>query len=257
MSDILLSEDRGRIRVLTLNRPKAKNAFNDDLYDALRDALLAAADDPRVAVVVVTGAEGAFSAGQDLSEMAKQRTPEEAASTGFMPFVNVLQTFAKPLIAAVDGVAVGIGVTMLMHCDLVFASDRARFRAPFVSLGIAAEAGSSALFQDRLGWQNTAHLLFASPFVGAEEAKEMGLAWKVAPADRLLDEVLAYAEQIAAMPVESLVENKKLLLDVRVPRVLDARPREEAALARVVGGPANMEAINAFMQKRKPDFSNL
>jgi enoyl-CoA hydratase/carnithine racemase len=257
MSDSLLIENKGRVRLLTFNRPKAKNAFNDELYDAVRDALISAVDDPNVAVVVLTGAEGAFCAGQDLSEMTKSRTPEEAASSGFMPFVDTIQTFPKPLIAAVNGVAVGIGVTMLLHCDLVFAADSARFRAPFVSLGIAAEAGSSALFPDRMGWQNTAHLLFTSAFVPAPEAVEMGLAWKQFPDERLLDEVLTYAEQIAAMPVSALVENKQLLLDVRVPRVLDARPREEAALARVVGGPANLEAINAFMQKREPDFSNL
>ncbi|MEY2569055.1 MAG: hypothetical protein QOE35_3584 [Actinomycetota bacterium] len=257
MSDILLTEDRGRVRVLTLNRPQAKNAFNDDLYDALRDALTGAADDPSVAVVVITGAEGAFSAGQDLSEMGKARTPEEAASRGFMPFVDTLQSFPKPLIAAVNGVAVGIGVTMLLHCDIVFTSERARFRAPFVSLGIAAEAGSSVLFPERLGWQNTAHLLFTSSFLSAAEAVDMGLAWRAFPDERLLLEVLSYAEQIAAMPVSSLVENKQLLLDVRVPRVKDARPREEAALGRVVGSPANREAIAAFMQKREPDFSGL
>jgi enoyl-CoA hydratase/carnithine racemase len=257
MSDVLLTENKGRIRILTFNRPRAKNAFNDDLYDAARDALQAAADDPGVAVVILTGAEGAFCAGQDLSEMTKARTPEQAASSGFMPFVDTLQAFPKPLIAAVNGVAVGIGVTMLMHCDLVFAAERARFRAPFVSLGIAAEAGSSALFPQRLGWQNTAHLLFTSSFVSASEAVDMGLAWRSYPDERLLVEVLSYAEQIAAMPVAALVENKKLLLDVRVPAVLEARPREEDALARVVGSPANLEAINAFMEKRTPDFSNL
>jgi enoyl-CoA hydratase/carnithine racemase len=257
MSDVLLIEDKGRIRVLTFNRPEAKNAFNDDLYDAVRDALTEAADDPQVAVVVLTGAGGAFSAGQDLSEMGKARTPEEALSRGFMPFVDVLQCFPKPLIAAVNGVGVGIGVTMLLHCDLVFMAEGARLRAPFVSLGIAAEAGSSTLFPDRIGWQNTAHLLFGAPFVPASEAVEMGLAWRCVPDGELMSEVLAYAETIAAMPVSSLMENKQLLLDVRVPKVKDARPREEAALGRVVGSPANREAIAAFMQKRKPDFTGL
>ena len=145
MSDVLLTEDKGRVRLLTFNRPQAKNAFNDDLYDAVTAALRDASEDGNVAVVILTGAEGAYCAGQDLSEMTKSRTPEEAASSGFMPFVDTLQTFPKPLIAAVNGVAVGIGVTMLLHCDLVFASERARFRAPFVSLGIAAEAGSTVL----------------------------------------------------------------------------------------------------------------
>ena len=257
MSDVLLIENQGRIRLLTFNRPQAKNAFNDELYDAARDALIDAAEDPGVAVVVLTGAESAFSAGQDLSEMTKARTPEEAASSGFMPFVNTLQTFPKPLIAAVNGVAVGIGVTMLLHCDLVFTGERARFRAPFVGLGIAMEAGSSALFPQIIGWQNTAHVIFTSSFVSAAEAVDMGLAWRSYPDERLLVEVLNYAEQIAAMPVAALVENKKLLLEMRVPTVLESRPREEEALARMVGSPANLEAINAFMQKRNPDFTNL
>ena len=257
MSDVLLTEDRGRVRILTFNRPKAKNAFNDELYDAATAALRAAADDPSVAVVILTGAESAFSAGQDLSEMTKPRTPEQAATSGFMPFVDTLQVFPKPIIAAVNGVAVGIGVTMLMHCDLVFVGERARLRAPFVSLGIVVEAASSALFPQRLGWQNTADLLFRSDFVSASEAVAMGLAWRAYPDERLMVEVLNYAEKVAAMPVAALVENKKLLLDVRLPQVVEARKREEDALGRVVGTPANLEAIKAFMEKRTPDFSNL
>ena len=257
MSDVVLTEDRGRVRIITLNRPKAKNAFNDDQYDAARDALQAAAEDSRIAVVVLTGAEGAFSAGQDLSEMGKARTPEEARTSGFMPFVDVIQEFPKPLIAAVNGVAVGIGVTMLLHCDIVLVGESARLRAPFVSLGIAAEAGSSVLFVERMGWQNTAWMLFTSTFVTSEEAVEMGLAWRRYADDKLMDEALALAGQIAEMPVASLVENKRLLLDARIDAVKAARPREEATLARVVGSPANIEAIQAFMQKRAPDFSNL
>ena len=257
MSDVLLVENLGRVRVLTFNRPEAKNAFNDDLYDATTEQLRAAANDPNVAVVVLTGAGGAFSAGQDLSEMTKARSPEQAASSGFMPFVDTLQSFPKPLIAAVNGVAVGIGVTMLLHCDLVFVGERARLRAPFVGLGIVVEAGSSALFPEAIGWQNTADLLFRSDFVSGAQAVEMGLAWRSYADERLLVEVLNYADQIAAMPVAALMENKKLLLEVRLPPVVEARQREEDALARVVGSPANREAISAFMQKRKPDFTGL
>jgi len=257
MSDILLIERRGRVCVVTLNRPQAKNAFNDDLYDATRAALSAAADDPDVAVVVLTGAEGAFSAGQDLSEMGSLPTHDDGEPHGFMPFVDVLQAFPKPLIAAVNGVAVGIGVTLLLHCDLVFAADSARFRAPFVSLGIATEAGSSALFPARLGWQDTAHLMYTAAFVDATGAHDIGLVWRVTSPDRLMADALEVADAIAAMPVAALVENKRLLLAARLPAVLEARPREEAALARMVGAPANREAISAFMQKRPADFSNL
>lgn len=258
MSDILLTEDRGRVRILTLNRPQRKNAFNDDLYDALRDALSAAADDNAVAVVVLTGTEGAFSAGQDLSQMtALAQVDADGRPRGFRPYVDVLQEFPKPLLAAVNGVAVGIGVTSLLHCDLVWAAESARFRAPFTSLGIVTEAGSSLLFPAQMGWYDTAHFLYTSAFASAEDAQRMGLVWRVSPDARLMDDVMEVASQIATMPVSTLMANKRLLLEARLDAVKAARLREETALASVAGSPANLEAIAAFMEKRQPDFSNL
>jgi enoyl-CoA hydratase/carnithine racemase len=257
VSDVVLVEDRGRVRVLTLNRPERKNAFNDDLYDGVAEALTAAADDPQVAVVVITGAEGAFSAGQDLGAMAEPHVDADGSPRGFFPFVDVLATFPKPLLGAVNGVAVGVGVTMLLHCDIVMAADTARFRTPFVSLGIVTEAGSSLLFPALLGWQETARLLFTCEFVDAAEAQRIGLVWKTFPADSLTDEVLALADQIAAMPASILVTNKQLLIDARIDALRAAVEREKKALAAVGGGPAVQEAVRAFMEKRAPDFSNL
>jgi enoyl-CoA hydratase/carnithine racemase len=257
MSDVVLVDNRGRVRILTLNRPRSKNAFNDDLYDAAREALASAADDPDVAVVVITGAEGAFSAGQDLGEMDNRRVHDDDLPHGFMPFIDTLQSFPKPLLAAVNGVAVGIGVTMLLHCDLVWVADGVRLRAPFVSLGIPTEAGSSALFPARIGWQAAAHMLFTAAFIDAEKAVEIGLAWRRSSPDRLLDDVMEVAEDIAANPVSALVANKRLLLEARLPAAKQARQREETALVEMVGAPANREAIKAFMEKRPPDFSNL
>jgi enoyl-CoA hydratase/carnithine racemase len=257
MSDVVLIENRGRVRVLTLNRPDRKNAFNDDLYDGVAEALTAAADDPQVAVVVVTGAEGAFSAGQDLGAMSDSHMNADGSPRGFVPFVDVLQAFPKPLVAAVNGVAVGVGVTMLLHCDLVLAADTARFRTPFVSLGIVTEAGSSVLFPALLGWQETARLLFTTDFVDAAEAARIGLVWKTVPAGQLMGEVFALADHIATMPVSILTTNKRLLVDARLDAVKAARQREESALAVVAGGPAVQEAVRAFMEKRAPDFSNL
>ena len=257
MSDVALVEHRGRVCVITFNRPQSKNAFNDDLYDAVREALTSAADDPGVAVVVLTGAEGAFSAGQDLGEMSVFRVHDDSLPHGFMPFVDTLQSFPKPLLAAVNGVAVGIGVTLLLHCDLVWVADGVRLKAPFASLGIPTEAGSSALFPGRIGWQATAHLLFTAAFIDAERAVEIGLAWRRSSPDRLLDDVMEVADAIAANPVSALVENKRLILEARLPAVREARQREETALGEMVGGPANREAITAFREKRPPDFSNL
>jgi enoyl-CoA hydratase/carnithine racemase len=257
VSDVVLVENRGRVRILTLNRPDRKNAFNDDLYDGLAAELTAAADDPQVAVVVVTGAGGAFSAGQDLGAMAESHVNADGSPRGFVPFVDVLQTFPKPLVAAVNGVAVGVGVTMLLHCDLVVAADTARFRTPFVSLGIVAEAGSTLLFPAQLGWQETARLLYTTDFIDAAEAVRIGLAYRSVPADELDAEVTQLVDQIAAMPVSILVTNKRLLVEARLDAVKAARQREEAALAEVARGPAVQEAVRAFMEKRTPDFSQM
>ncbi|MCZ6783923.1 MAG: enoyl-CoA hydratase/isomerase family protein, partial [Proteobacteria bacterium] len=154
---VLDIEDRERIRLLTLNRPKALNAFNDDLYDAVRDALADAAERDDVAVVVVTGTGRAFSAGQDLGEMERSRRHADGEPHGFTPFIEAVEAFPKPLIAAVNGIGVGIGLTLLPHCDLVLIAEGAKLRAPCVTLGVTAEAGSTALLPPRIGWQETAH----------------------------------------------------------------------------------------------------
>jgi len=153
LSGVLRLEDRDRVRLLTLDRSQALNAFNDDLYDAVRDALLDAERCRDIAVVVVTGAGRAFSAGQDLQEMAEPRRHGGAERHGFEPFIEVVEAFPKPLVAAVNGLGVGIGLTLLPHCDLVLMADTARLRAPFVSLGVTVEAGNSALLPACVGWQ--------------------------------------------------------------------------------------------------------
>ena len=251
----MLIENRGRVRVLTLNRPRSKNAFNDAQYDAVRDALADAMDDDSVACVVITGADGAFSAGQDLGEMAVRPSYDDDAPHGFDPFVTGLMSFYKPLLAAVDGVAVGVGLTMLLHCDIVLVGPSARLRAPFVSLGIAAEAGSTALLPAWIGPQETAALLFRSSWVDADEAVRLGLAWR--KADDVLTAALEVADEIAQMPILSLVPNKKALLEARRDLVERARQTENATLTSLSGNAATREALKAFAEKRAPDFSNL
>lgn len=257
MSDVLLSEDRGRARLLTLHRPEAKNAFNDALYDAVRHALSEAQADSSVAVVAITGAPGAFTAGQDLGEMAQRPVYDDGEAHGFEPFMDALQAFEKPLIAAVNGVGVGIGLTMLCHCDIVLMASSARLRAPFVSLGIATEAGSSALLPPLVGWQRASHLLYTAGWIDAPTAVEMGLALRVAPDAGLLDEAWELAGQIAAMPVSSLTATKRLLLAARAEAVSAARKRESREIGAIAGGPANREAIAAFRERRVPDFTGL
>ena len=254
---ILRVERLGRVCLLTLNRPKALNAFNDDLYDALCIALDDAATSPDVAVVVLTGSGRAFSAGQDLAELENPRRHDDGLRHGFSPFIERVESFPKPLIAAVNGIGIGIGLTILPHCDLVLIAEDARVRAPFVSLGVTAEAGSTHLLPEAIGWQETAHLLYTASWLDAERAVESGLAWRSFPSDSLLDSALEIATQMAAMPVASLVGTKKLLLDARLDAVRTARERENVTFGRLAGGPANREAIAAFKEKRDPDFTRL
>ncbi len=254
---VLRVEQLGRVRLFTLNRPKALNAFNDDLYDAVRAALDEAATSPDVAVVVLTGSGRAFSAGQDLAELETPRRHDDGLKHGFPPFIASVETFPKPLIAAVNGIGVGIGLTILPHCDLVLIADDARLRAPFVSLGVTAEAGSTHLLPETIGWQETAHLLYTASWLDAARAVESGIAWRSFPGERLLDAALEIAGEMAVMPIDSLVGTKRLLLDARLDAVRAARDRENVTFARLAGGPANREAIAAFREKRKPDFTRL
>lgn len=255
---VLRIDDRGRVRLLTLDRPDQLNAFNDALYDALRDALTDASQDDDVAVVVLTGAGKAFTAGQDLAELTDPPRYDEGdrADHGFRPMIKVAATFPKPLVAAVNGLGVGIGCTILAHCDIVLVADTARLRAPFVSLGVVPEAASSRLFPERMGWQATAELLYTAQWLDADAAVETGLARRKVAHERLLVEALDLADRIAAMPITSLVETKKLLLDARgdLTPLLD---REFDQFLSMVGGPANAEAIAAFREKRDPDFTKL
>jgi enoyl-CoA hydratase/carnithine racemase len=254
---VLRVDDAERIRTVTLDRPDARNAFNDAMYDAVRDALLDAQTDPGIAVVVVTGAPGAFSAGQDLAEMAKRPRYDDGERHGFPPFIEALESFDKPLVAAVNGVAVGIGLTMLAHCDLVLVGESARLRAPFVGLGITMEAGSSYTLPRRIGWQETAHLVFTGAWLDSQRAVDVGLAWRRVPDDALFDETIAVAREIAAMPVSGLVATKRVLLGAKVEGSRAARAREDAEIAALAGGPAQREALAAFREKRPADFTNL
>ncbi|MCP4038573.1 MAG: enoyl-CoA hydratase/isomerase family protein [bacterium] len=255
--EFLLSEDSDRVRLLTLNRPKALNAFNDELYDAVCHALDTAADDPGIATVVITGTGRSFSAGQDLEEMAHPPRHPGGERHGFAPFIERVESFPKPLIAAVNGIGIGIGLTLLPHCDLVLIARGARLRAPFATLGVTAEAGSSVLLPQQIGWQNAAHLLYTASWLEAEQAVESGLAWRLCEPEKLLDETRSLAREIAQMPVDSLVATKTLLLEARLEAVRAGRERENASFAQLIGGPANREALAAFKERRPADFTNL
>jgi enoyl-CoA hydratase/carnithine racemase len=222
-------EDRDRVRVLTLDRPDVRNAFDIPLYDAVREALADASVSANIGACVLTGTGPVFSAGMDLH--AKQPgSRAEFTEHGFVPFARALATFDKPLLIAVNGAAVGVGLTMLLHADLVLASPAARFRIPFLDLGIVPEAASSLLLAQVVGPKTAADLIFTQRWMDAEEALERGLVWKLCPPADLLDEACAVAAEITRLPNDVLVAAKQLLIDARNPAVITTMEREEAAL---------------------------
>ncbi len=229
---ILREETKDGVRTLTFDRPEARNAFNAQLYRALKQALDRAADDDLVKVVILTGAGDAFTAGQDLAEMAQ---PAAGATGGEHPFGACLDrviSFDKPLLAAVNGVGVGLGLTILLHCDVVYIAKGARLRVPFVSLGVVPEAASSYLLPLRVGHQAAAEILFTADWVSSERAVEIGLAARELPREQLLPELHALAARIAQHPIGSLRHTKRLVRACDVDAIRAARAREDAGLPR-------------------------
>jgi enoyl-CoA hydratase/carnithine racemase len=240
----VIEERQEGVLLLTLNRPQRRNAFNDQQYNDVRSALADALADDAVRVVVITGAGGAFSAGQDINEMGSGRA--------FTPFVDQLATFDKPLIAAVSGVAVGIGITMLPHCDLVYVGDSARLRAPFVALGLVCEAGSSLLMPLTMGPQRAAEVLLTARWINAVEAVELGLAARRLADAELVPAALATAREIAAQPAAAVRQVKQLLLAIRSDALRAARLREDTLQVQRLGSAENLAAIRAFQTRRGP-----
>jgi len=247
--ETVLEARDGGVLVLTLNRPRQRNAFNRRMWHDLRDALRDAQDDPAVRTVVITGSPGAFSAGQDLGEMTG--VDEDP---GFGSFMDRLCTFDKPLLAAVNGVGVGIGLTLLLHCDVVFIAEGARLRPPFVTLGVVPEAASSYLLPAVIGWQRAAEVLFTADWIDAPRAVELGIASRLCPPATLLAETRALATRIAAQPPQAVQHTKRLLIATRQDQIRAARAREDQAFTERIGTPENLEAIQAFFEKRPPNF---
>ncbi|WP_370330190.1 enoyl-CoA hydratase/isomerase family protein [Mycolicibacterium hippocampi] len=245
--------DDNRVRTLILDRPEALNAFNEELYLATATALREAADDPDVAVVLLTGAGRAFSAGNDLKEMAARIEDSSLSSQGshFSTMISALTELPKPLICAVNGVGLGIGTTILGYADLVFMSSTARLKCPFTSLGVAPEAASSYLLPQLIGRQNAAWLLLSSEWVDAAEAHRMGIAWKVCEPDELLPEARRHAEILASRSIPSLVAVKQTMVAPYRPGIAAATDLENAQFMELLGGAANAAALAEFTGQGK------
>ncbi len=249
------------VRTITLNRPERRNAFNEEMYQALARCLREAALDRATRVIVLTGAGVAFSAGQDISEMSLAPPPGDTAATpterGFPALLDVLIESDKPIFAAVNGLGLGIGLTILLHCDCAWIARGARLRAPFTTLGVVPEAASSLRLPQRIGYMRAAEILFSARWIEAEEAARIGLCLEVVAPEDLAAVVRAHALEIARRPPGSVRHTKQLLKVWQSTAIREALGREAEAFQTRLRSAENAEAIAAFFEKREPDFSRL
>lgn len=243
----------GGIATIAFARPDKKNAITAAMYAAMADGLAAAAADPAVRAVLITGSAECFTAGNDLQDFLAN--PPSGDDSPVWRFLHRLAGFPKPVVAAPCGVAVGVGTTLLLHCDLVYAGDNARFSVPFAALGLCPEAASSLLMPAIAGWQRAAEkLLLGEPF-GADEAREMGVVNRVLPAAEAIGFARAQAAKLAALPPASLRETKRLMKGAMADAIPARMAEEGMVFGRMLRAPEAREAFTAFFEKRRPDFS--
>jgi enoyl-CoA hydratase/carnithine racemase len=254
-ADGIVPARNGAVQQFGFCRPERRNAITTRMYAVLADGLRAAAVDPAIKVVVLHGTPQVFTAGNDLGDFLN--SPPAGEDAPVLRFLAAISSFPKPLVGAVTGPAVGVGTTMLLHCDLVYAGEDAQFSLPFASLGLCPEAGSSVLLPALAGYARAAEkLLFGEPF-DAREARDMGLVNQVMPAAQVLEFALARAHALARQPVAALLETKRLLRAPLAEQVTRAMADENATFRRMITEPAAREAFSAFLEKRKADFSKL
>jgi enoyl-CoA hydratase/carnithine racemase len=250
MSDnrIEVEEAAPGVRVIAFNRPAVRNAFDTGMYQEVAAALRAADGDEAVGAVVLTGRGTAFTSGQDLAEMAAiaTGTAVEGAGQGFMGLLECLIDLSVPLLAAVNGVAVGLGFTLLPHCNLVLVDAGARLRVPFAELGVPPEAASSVLFPAVMGWQQAARVLLTSDWVSAPELVGLGLALKVCAEGTVLDETVALAARISAHPRAATRASTSLVRAARRDAVVEANRREQAAFGTLLAGAVGSGTLAEF-----------
>jgi enoyl-CoA hydratase/carnithine racemase len=247
-SRVEIDEAAPGVRVIAFNRPEVRNAFDTIMYHEVTAALRAADGDEEVGAVVLTGRGTAFTSGQDLAEMAAiaTGTAVEGAGQGFMGLLECLIDLSVPLLAAVNGVAVGLGFTLLPHCNLVLVDAEARLRVPFAELGVPPEAASSLLFPALMGWQQAARVLLTSDWVQAPELVELGLALKVCDTGTVLGETVALAERIAAHPRGATRASSSLVRAARRDAVVEANRREQGAFASLLGSAVGSGTLAEF-----------
>lgn len=252
--DILSSTANG-ICTIEFNRPEKKNAITSPMYQAMADALKDAEGDPAVRVILFCGKPDVFTSGNDLEDFLKATAQTGISERPVAKFMWNLSHATKPVVAAVAGSAVGIGTTMLLHCDLVYAADNAKFSMPFAQLGLCPEFASSMLLRQLAGYPRAAEKLMLGEAFLAQEAFEMGLVSKVLPLAELPAFANGQAAKLAALPASSLRVTKSLMKASQT-AVIEAQMLEENKhFGAMLSAPEAKEAFTAFFQKRKPDFS--
>lgn len=237
---------------LEIDRRDKKNSLTGDMYMAMSETLAAARDNPKVRVVLISGQADMFTAGNDLGDfLARKRGDGDSPA---MHFLHQIASFDKPLVAAVGGIAIGIGTTMLLHCDLVYAADNARFQMPFVNLALCPEGASSLLLPRIAGHRLASELLFFGDAFDGHKAREAGIVNEVLPAAQLLETAMARAKRLANQPARSIAVTKGLLKRQEDrSEVLEAMKAEGMQFADLLAEPAAKEIFSAFLEKRKPD----
>ena len=244
------------VATLEFSRPERRNALNQAMYEQLVRALEKAAADDDVRAVLITGQPGVFTAGNELTEFLEH--PDAlAADAPVIRFMLALARFGKPVVAAVTGPAVGIGVTLLLHCDLVYVAAGTRLAMPFVKLGLVPEFAASLLVPMRAGHVRAAEMLLLGTPISAEEAVQMGLANMAVPEEQVIDVALEAARRFNALPAGAVAETKRLMKRARACLVEEAIREEAQSFGARLGGPEVREAVAAFFEKREPDFARV
>lgn len=251
--DMLINK-AGGILTIEFNRPEKKNAITSAMYQMMADVIRDAESDAAVRAILITGKPEVFTAGNDLEDFLKN-TSAEVGDRPVAQFMRALSTAAKPVVAVVAGNAVGIGSTLLLHCDLVYAAENAKFAMPFTQLGLCPEFSSSMLFPQMVGYHRAAEKLMLGEAFSAEEAYEMGLVSRVLPLADLLPFAQGQAAKLAALPAASLRITKRLMKGGQAAAVEARMMEENKHFGEMLGSKEAKEAFAAFFEKRRPDFT--
>jgi enoyl-CoA hydratase/carnithine racemase len=253
MSEHILTAIQDGIMTIQMNHPERKNALTFAMYEGITAALRLAEADDDVRVVLLTGVMDCFSSGNDLIDFLKVPAADESSPA--VQFLRTISRAAKPIVAAVNGPAIGIGMTMLLHCDLVYAGEKARFQMPFINLGLVPEGGSSYIIPLMMGHARGAELLMLGTSIDAAKALSLGIVTAVYPVEEFLAAAQNAAARLASLPPAALRKTKMLLKRASTSQIQETITTELVDFFNQLQSPEAKEAFQAFLEKRKPDFS--